>query len=400
MYDDQYPVTVQLTSGNYVVCGGSYSPVGYDKSVANWGGADYWCVKFDSTGNKIWDQVYGGIWGETSTNNGGSGKNFYVIADDNDSFIIAGSTSSPVSGNISQPKFDVLSNLYDIWIIKVDSLGNKIWDRRYGGDYTDIMSGGIKKVHDGYIVVGRSSSLQGGSVSQPPIGIGHNTDVWVLKLDTAGNKIWDRRYGGTGVDAGAWVEPAIDGGYIICASTVSPAGNDISEPPFGGINLTDYWIFKIDSAGIKLWDKRFGGPGTNWPSNFIQMPDSSIYLFGTSDSGTTAVKTDPGKGGLDYWIVHFKYVDAPLGIMETVYGTGHLYITPNPATTHLTLKYSPPKTTGRATVFNATGMKVSEIILPTGSHSHQLDISQYPSGLYLLKIETERYAGAKKFFKL
>jgi hypothetical protein len=83
-----------------------------------------------------------------------------------------------------------------------------------------------------------------------------------------------------------------------------------------------------------------------------------------------------------------------------VYGNGHFSLSPNPATTQLTLQYSPPKTTGRATVFNSTGSKVSEINLPKNSHSQQLDISPYSSGLYLLKIETESYTGAKKFFKL
>ncbi len=389
IYDDDFPMTVQLTSGNYVTCGGSYSAIGFDKSVANWGGADYWCIKYDSAGNKIWDQVYGGPGGEYS-----SGLNYFVMADDNDAFVIAGTTSSNVGGNISQPNFN--APFSDIWIIKVDSSGNKVWDRRYGGNDQDNPRH-ICKVPDGYLVVGLTFSQQGGSVSQPSLGGGQNLDVWVLKLDTAGNKIWDRRYGGILGDLGGWGAYALDGGYLIGASTSSPAGNHISEPPYGN---RDYWIFKIDTAGNILWDKRFGGPGSDGLYSFVQVADSSIYLFGTADSGTSAVKTDPGKGGIDYWIVHFKYVDAPVGILEAVHGTGHLYLFPNPATTHLTINYSPPKTTGRATVFNSTGSKVSEIILPKNTHRHQLDLSQYPSGLYLLKIETESYTGAKKFFKL
>jgi hypothetical protein len=129
----------------------------------------------------------------------------------------------------------------------------------------------------------------------------------------------------------------------------------------------------------------------------LATKDGGVLLAGTKYNAATA-------NGLE----HDIYVIKLDSLGNFVTGTGasfgttvHDFIVyPNPATTHLTLKYSPPKTTGRATVFNATGMKVSEIILPTGSHSHQLDISQYPSGLYLLKIETERYAGAKKFFKL
>jgi hypothetical protein len=39
-----------------------------------------------------------------------------------------------------------------------------------------------------------------------------------------------------------------------------------------------YWMFKIDSAGNKLWDKRFGGSNEDIASNFVLMPDSSIFL--------------------------------------------------------------------------------------------------------------------------
>jgi hypothetical protein len=93
------------------------------------------------------------------------------------------------------------------------------------------------------------------------------------------------------------------------------------------------------------------------------------------------------------------YDTTTVGMEEVYLNNEGFYISPNPATTHLTLQYSPPKTAGVATVFNSTGSKVSEIIIPKNSLSLQLDISQYPSGLYLLKIETESYSGTKKFIK-
>ena len=131
-------------------------------------------------------------------------------------------------------------------------------------------------------------------------------------------------------DVAYWLEQDYDGGYWIGGSTNADSSSfDISEPSYG---LWDYWLIKIDSVGNKLFDKRFGGPGDDILYSFVIMPDSSMMLFGEGDSGISSVKTDAGKGLTDYWLVHFYYGSNPPVSVTEINDTGFISIYPNPAT--------------------------------------------------------------------
>jgi len=72
---------------------------------------------------------------------------------------------------------------------------------------------------------------------------------------------------------------------------------------------------------------------------------------------------------------------------------------PNPAASQLTLQYSPPKTTGLATVYNVLGEAVQQLTLPPGTTRQQVNITHLPAGLYLIKVETDGKSGVKRFVK-
>jgi hypothetical protein len=72
---------------------------------------------------------------------------------------------------------------------------------------------------------------------------------------------------------------------------------------------------------------------------------------------------------------------------------------PNPAQNHLNVQYSSVKKSGKATLINSTGQQVEEIILPANSTGKTINIEHLPSGIYLLRLQTDAYSGAKKFVK-
>ena len=369
---DNDPAVIQLSNGEYIVCGSSTSGIGGDKTVANFGMADFWTLKFDSNGTKIWDQVYGGTSNELSTDNF-----FDLIPDDNGNFLILGYTGSPVSGNISQPSQGGI----DIWLVKIDSSGNKLWDQRFGGSGSDLPRKIIPTADNGYILCGRTFSPQSGDVSEAPHG---QRDMWVIKLDSVGNKLWDKRYGGTGLNDANWIEQDFDGGYLIGGTTTSQIGLDVSESPFG---VGDYWIIKTDSIGNKVWDKRFGGPGNNILTCFALLPDSSIMLFGYADSGTTSVKTQPGNGLTDYWLVHFKYNNSPSGINELSYGNQSISIYPNPVTDELLLNSQSNLPLQYFRLYDLTGRLVYEQL---EFNEKAVNISQLKPAIYFYQILDSR----------
>jgi hypothetical protein len=116
----------------------------------------------------------------------------------------------------------------DIWVLKLDSNGNTIWQKTYGGDALDA-GRSIQQTEDGgYIVAGITYSFSKGE-----------GDAWILKLSSNGSIVWQRTYGELSHENAYCIQQTSDGGYIV--------GGDYraSAPP----ELRDFWILKLDSNG-------------------------------------------------------------------------------------------------------------------------------------------------------
>lgn len=377
------PVIEKLTDGNYIIVGLSDSAVNGDKT-SGLGGNDFWAIKIGPTGTKIWDKVYGSTIDE-------GGYYVTILPDQNGSFILSGTVKSPVSGNITLPPLGST----DAWILKIDSAGSIVWQKRYGGvvapSNTDLaqVENFVKTSDGGYIFLGTILSQQGNSVSQPSIGL---IDAWVVKLDSMGNKQWDKRYGGSDGESGGCIAAAPGGGYYVCVTTQSGVGFDITEPSFGD---KDFWLFKIDSAGNKLWDKRFGGPGNDLIQNLIVMPDSSIYMCGYANYGTSSIKTDAGYGLSDYWVVRVKENFAYTNSIHINTVMAGISMYPNPAQNQIQIISS-------AFILNielqTTEGKIIQTFHVNGSNAN-LNTTTLAPGLYVAAITTKEGRLFKKFIK-
>ncbi|GAB4093538.1 T9SS type B sorting domain-containing protein [Flaviaesturariibacter terrae] len=106
------------------------------------------------------------------------------------------------------------------------------------------------------------------------------SQVLLLKLDQQQHVLWHRTYGGTANEHAVAIRRAHDGNFIILAAAESSNG-DVAQS-FGG---TDVWLFKVDAAnGNILWQKSFGGPGNDIPSELEVLADGSIIISGSAPS--------------------------------------------------------------------------------------------------------------------
>lgn len=127
-------------------------------------------------------------------------------------YILGGSSKSAINGDKSKLNWDTIGNTYDYWIVKINAFGIKEWDNTYGGTATDVLTC-IQQTNDnGYIIGGWSFSGNNGDKTQPTKGL---RDYWIVKIDSSGNKMWDKTYGGTDDDYLYSFDQTIDGGYII-----------------------------------------------------------------------------------------------------------------------------------------------------------------------------------------
>ncbi len=276
----------QTSDGGYILGGYSESGISGDKTQDVWGDEDFWVVKTDSMGIKLWDKDFGGIYLDQ----------LYAIDQTSDGgFILGGHSYSPVSGDKSQPGWGAL----DFWILKTDSMGNKLWDKDFGGTDQEYFRS-VKETQDGGLILGGWSWSSDGNKSQSTKGF---SDYWIIKTDASGNIRWDKDFGGIDYEEFSDVKQTLDGGFLLSGDSYSPISGDKSESNLG---LEQTWIVKTDSIGNKQWDKTIFTIGHDEDGRGIQTRDG-CFIFGNLDSTDVGgYKTQPPRNNsYDYWIVKF-----------------------------------------------------------------------------------------------
>ena len=221
---------------------------------------DFWVVKLNDLGNLQWKKCYGGSSVELAYN---------IQATSDNAYVICGYTQSN-NGDVLG-----LHGYKDFWVIKIDLSGNLIWQKTFGGS-VDEEAYCIKETTDGgFIVVGYAKSIDG------DLTINHgNSDFWVVKLNSSGDLLWQKTYGGTNEDEARSVQQADDGGYVIIGFTTSNDGDVVT----GFHGSRDYWIIKVDTNGVLQWQKTIGGSNYDMASSSEKTNDGGYIICGTSNS--------------------------------------------------------------------------------------------------------------------
>ncbi|MEK6481832.1 T9SS type A sorting domain-containing protein [Catalinimonas sp. 4WD22] len=303
---DQLNSTTQTPDGGYLLAGTSRSPASGDKSEDSRGPRDYWVVKVDKQGNKIWDMTFGG----SSFEELGS-----IISTPDGGYLLAGTSRSGTSGDKSEDNRGIGWSS-DYWIVKIDNHGNKQWDKTFGGNEDEVFSDLITTSEGGYLLAGYSNSPSSGDKSEDSEDL--NWDYWIVKIDVNGNKEWDKTLGGNQNDYLQSVVSAPEGGYLLAGHSDSNASADKSEDRKG---IDDYWVVKVDVQGNKQWDKTIGGDNYDYLSNVIPTTDGGYLLGGQSSSSATGDKSEDSDGYSDMWIVKLKPLNAPVVTSLTLINT-------------------------------------------------------------------------------
>lgn len=301
---DNLTTAVQTSDGGYLLGGISASGISGDKSEPCYGFGDYWVIKIDANGIKQWDKRFGNIYDDNlttlcKTNDGG--------------FLLGGYSNSPMGGDITSPPFN---NSADYWVVKINSSGIYQWDKRFGGDNFDWLSS-VSQISDhGFLLAGFSNSDSSGNKTENSFG---GYDYWVMKTDSVGNKIWDKQYGGSNDDE-LFATETTNNGFALAGFSYSQTSGNKTQDTYG---LSDYWIVKTDANGTISWDKDFGGSNTEDDLGSIIKTQDGGYIFSAASySPISGNKTESNLGIEQTWLVKLN----SSGIKEwdkTVFTTGH-----------------------------------------------------------------------------
>ncbi len=227
---------------------------------------DFGLAKLDlTTGAKEFSKCLGGLHDEYAHN---------ILETRDKGALLIGSSNSQdslvVGGHSS----------VDMWLIKVDSLGNQEWEHSYGGFSPDGgLHGVIQTIDGGYVVTGVCGGW-GGDVTNFHGGF---SDGWIIRIDAQGNLLWQKAVGGSLYDLFYGGMQTSDGDFIFCGYTNSIDGDLDTVSLHGGFDAS---VVKTDSSGNTLWIKTFGGPLTDVFRLVIEI--DSVYIFvgySASDSG-------------------------------------------------------------------------------------------------------------------
>lgn len=217
-----------------------------------------------------WDRLYGWeVWRESVAD---------LVQATDGGYIMAGYT-------------EYGAGIWDLLLIKVDSMGNEQWNKTYGGADSEHAEAIIQTGDGGYAIAGDTHNYGAG-----------DSDFWLVRTDSSGNALWNKTYGGLIGDVATDLVQTVDGGYALVGRTLS-----------FGAGGWDFRLVKTDPDGTIEWSRTYGGIDDDLPWALVQTSDGGYAMSGDTNS--------TGAGNWDYWLVK---TDA-LGNMEwnkTYGGTG------------------------------------------------------------------------------
>jgi hypothetical protein len=228
-------------------------------------------------------------------------------------YIICGSSRSNQSFDKSNDSFGDV----DIWVLKLDENLSIIWDTIYGGNAFDNVYDMIETQDGNLLIAGVSTSPPSGNKTADGFG---SQDYWLIKIDPDGNILWDKTYGGTGVDRLFSLNELNNGDVLLVGHSSSPISGNKTSDTNGGF---DYWIVKIDADGNMLWDKSYGSNQSDIYSYAALNENNELIVAGFSyyKFEVTGDKTFDGYGQDDMWIIKINTETGALIWEKTIGGT-------------------------------------------------------------------------------
>ena len=288
----------QTTDGGYFLVGSTYT--------SGAGNGDIYVLRTDSNGDTLWKKKYGSGGTDLGTSGQQTIDGGYIFCGTTSGFSAPGNKmyllKTDLNGNLQWSKVFLNGSAFSVLqtddggyimtgtangelaVIRTDFAGDTLWTKLIGGSGNDVGSCISKTQDNGFVIVGNTNSF----------GLG-NIDMILVKIDSNGNTLFTKTYGGANDDKAASVQQTIDGGYVVSGLTNSY-----------GTGQSDIFLLKTDSIGNVVWSKTFGGINNDEASSVQQTTDGGFAIAGfanytiSSTSGHMVLVKCDSTGSLDW----------------------------------------------------------------------------------------------------
>ncbi|MCX2718627.1 hypothetical protein [Lentiprolixibacter aurantiacus] len=342
--DDRGQSIIQTQDGGYAITGYAMSNDG--DGTSNNGFHDNWILKLDAQGNLEWEKSFGfsghdhsydlvqtadggfffvgflditsaladgtyfkgnsltrhGVgefWGTKIDASGNLEWRSYYGGTNNDrahAVVQADDGGFVMAGFSESDDFDITSSRgsYDFWVVKISSTGELVWERSFGGSGIEIAYDIAKTKTNSYLITGHTFSTD-----QDVASNNGEADSWLIHLSDEGNLIWEQTYGGSSFDAAHSVKVISENQILIAGNAKS---NGLGQIPNAGEN--DMWLAKTDLQGQLIWQMTFGGSALDLAFDAVEDREQSLILVGSSDSSD--FQELENKGGTDLIVLKLQ----------------------------------------------------------------------------------------------
>lgn len=309
---------------------------------------DAWLLKTDLNGNQLWHQSYGGpnfddAWQVERTREGG--------------FMLAGGSNSFHTGTIHD----------DAWLIKTNELGQTIWIKHYGiADTIDwawsLAPMGHPAEPTGYLFTGVKNYNPDGSASQ----------LFLMKVDTAGNVVWDKSMEGNfGYREGLVLERTLHNTFYLLGTEELASGKRA------------LLAMDIDTNGNVLNELYFNTPAMEW------LKPRAVFINNFNDAYVAGFHILPGNQTHGF-AARIRNIDATGTGVAEVTAPAPIYVYPNPAQKECTV-ISDGEPLQRLILRDALGREVRNISC-AGVQYQRVSLEGLAPGTYFFSVFTKGIA--------
>lgn len=275
---------VALKNGDAIVLGTCKKNHGFGH-----GREDLCAIRINQKGHTLWKKAFGGKKRD-----------------------LAGAITQTSDGNLVAVGYGESFNKngdFDGYIVKFTPKGDMIWQRAFGGDEKENLYGVAATKDGGVIAVGTTESYGKG-----------NKDIYLLRLDKDGVKLWQKTLGGKHDDIAYAITPSSDGNFILAGTSDSYSNDNF-----------DFYVSKITPSGKQIWAKAYGEDKKDIFYAITPTKDGGCVVAGETESYKSkhsdmdVMKLD--KDGEQVWhqLFGFKSIEYATGITSTPEG-GYLVV--------------------------------------------------------------------------
>ena len=326
--------------------------LGYTSSQPETTRGNYYLVRTDLEGNKIWENNYGTEFLDFG---------FSILPEENGEIWLLGAQG----GFFNHARADYMNPDSDMMLIRTDKNGNEIFRNYFGGILHDWGKDMIKADNGGLYLFGSTQSKGAGSF-----------DMYLVKTDQNGNKMWERTYGESDFEYGNALSMDPAGNIFLLGTRQLP---DLDTGP-------DIYIVKANQEGEIIWEQTIGGSGSDYGYDLVSLPDSGCIIVGETENIETqrsdifVVRLD--KNG------QIMSIDVPPSIIEDA-----VKFFPNPVSDQASIEWKglPPPDGFKLLVFSLSGQLLHNKEF-SGEKKIELELGHLPAGTYLYQLI---YSGKK-----